>query len=93
MKNGHRMLLILCVFSLIFLIVLSGCVQKEIPPEKYCEKDEDCVPNKRCHPTEVVNQNYQLPPENETGCTQDCRTILDCGRAKPVCRFNQCVIK
>jgi len=84
----------LILFSLQqFYIIFIPNPLKEISSQIYCEKDEDCVPDRLCHPTKVVNKEYALPQENETGCTLDCKTILDCGRAKPVCRFNQCAIR
>lgn len=105
-KMRHKILQnkkLLFVLLLLFIAILFTIHQlhiffipnplKEIPPQIHCEKDEDCVPERLCHPADVVNKKYILPQENETGCTMDCRTILDCGRAKPVCRFNQCIIQ
>ena len=40
MKIQYKILLVIFCVSL-FIVV--GCAKKEIPPEKYCEKDEDCL--------------------------------------------------
>ncbi|MBI2653253.1 hypothetical protein HYX02_00430 [Candidatus Woesearchaeota archaeon] len=80
---------------MITMIFVSACTKinkGSIPPEKYCEKDTDCVPNKCCHAEDVVNIKY-APNCNGVGCTKDCRTILDCRFGTPICRYNQCTIK
>ncbi len=99
-KNLLNIGIILFIVSVLILYILHSSYILYIPnplqkisEKEYCEKDSDCAPERLCHATKVVNKKYVLPLENETGCTLDCETILDCGRAKPVCRYNKCVIQ
>ena len=57
-----------------------------------CFRNDDCVPATCCHPTDVVNTSF-APDCADTMCTMSCETILDCGRAIPVCDNGKCVIQ
>lgn len=79
------------MFLLLGLLVLVvSCTQTNIPPEKQCQVDGDCIPSSCCHSTDAVNKNY--PPDCEgIICTVDCQGgTLDCGQGEIKCLQNQC---
>ncbi|NQV09365.1 hypothetical protein HQ529_05945 [Candidatus Woesearchaeota archaeon] len=83
---------------LVGVLVIGGCVEQSaidfenIPPEKYCKEDSDCVPAQCCHATDVVNKDY-APDCKNIDCTDDCRGPLDCLCGKTICENNECKIK
>lgn len=79
---------------LVLIVLISGCISniKDIPPEKYCEKNSDCVPNKCCHPNKVINKKF-APNCEGTICTTVCSSILDCREWKAICKNNACEVK
>lgn len=95
------MLFILILFFLILItyalhnlyIIYIPNPFEDVSEEEYCEKDSDCAPDQLCHATKAINKKYAPKLGGGTACTLDCVTILDCGRGKPICRFNKCVIQ
>lgn len=87
---GIVMIIILILAGGIFLFKYLN--RGEISNEKYCEKDEDCVPAQCCHATDVVNKKF-APNCGGIFCTQECQSPLDCGCGEPICIDNQCSIK
>ncbi len=84
---------IILFFVVITLIISYLLINRiETPPEKYCEHDNDCKPDKCCHAENVINTKF-APNCTGIGCTKDCRTILDCQFGKPFCVDNVCKIK
>lgn len=72
------------------LFFLISCTTSEIPPEKQCSVDEDCVPAECCHPTDVVNKNY-APDCAGIFCTMDCQGgTLDCQQGEIKCLQGEC---
>ena len=79
------------VIGLVLILFILGCTQVEIPEEKYCTEDEDCVPAQCCHPTECVNIDNK-PDCEGIMCTMECAPdTMDCGQGRCVCRNNMCV--
>lgn len=92
MKKNYKLIVLLFLGVIILLMGYQLINKKEILPEKYCKKDDDCVPSQCCHATKVINKKYASPCTGAM-CTLSCETILDCGVSKPVCKNNQCIIK
>jgi hypothetical protein len=72
--------LLLCILTLLLVISLAGCGQKETPgsaaggttPPKdlaSCKADTDCVPMPACHPMECINQKYASLYKKPDVCT------------------------
>ncbi len=81
-----RMLMVLCMLS---LLLLSAC---SVPVEKACEVDSDCVAAVCCHADDVVNADY-APVCVDILCSASCEPgTLDCGQAVPKCVKNECVL-
>ena len=99
LKN-KKLLVVILLFVIMMVYILHNLYIIYIPnplekisDEEYCEVDADCVPDRLCHATKVINKNYLSQQGNGAACTLDCVTILDCGRGKPVCKFNKCTIQ
>ena len=83
------LLLILVITLLILGLVYRGKTSK-IPEEKFCLRDEDCVPAQCCHPTDCVNEAYK-PRCKGIVCTMECRPgTMDCGQGYCACVENEC---
>lgn len=83
------------VFALVLvLLFLTGCVTNlfEVPGEKYCETDADCVPAACCHPDSCINIE-NAPDCSGIICTMACISVLDCNQGKCVCKDNICSVK
>ncbi|MBI1935599.1 dienelactone hydrolase family protein [Candidatus Woesearchaeota archaeon] len=59
--------------------------------EDYCEKDSDCVPDKCCHPSKLVNKKF-APKCDGAICTAVCSGPLDCRQWKAICKNNVCTV-
>jgi len=89
MKIQYKILLI---FVLVILILTNGCIKKEIPPEKYCKKDTDCVVNDCCSCSdELINRNFiNCTGDNSLCPALACNTLTNKGIAIPKCIKNEC---
>ena len=75
---------------LVFSLLVLSCAPEDIPPEKFCELDDECVPAQCCHPTDAVNKEH-APDCSDTFCTEVCQpNTLDCGQGEIKCIDNQC---
>lgn len=99
LKKGLAILLIcllLIVFAFIVYKQINGYLDgiNKINEDKkiYCEQDSDCVQSTCCHASSCVNIKYA---EKCSGifCTQECKTLLDCGQASCKCIDNKCAVK
>lgn len=82
---------ILVVLILVGVIWISGCTPKEIPPEKYCEKDEDCVINDCCRCSdELINKNFINCTDYPVCPMMTCDTLTGRSIASPKCIKNEC---
>jgi len=59
--------------------------------EDYCENDSDCVPNKCCHPSRLINKKF-APNCDEAICTAVCSGPLDCRKWRYLCHNNTCTV-
>ena len=81
-KKTISLLLILCV------LFTFGCTQ--VPAEKVCKVDADCVPATCCHPTDTVNKEH-APDCSGVACTLSCEpNTLDCGGGEMKCIQGAC---
>lgn len=64
----------------------------DLMEQNVCTVDGDCVADKCCHATGVVNKEF-APDCSDAMCTMSCETVLDCGRGKPVCDGGVCGIE
>ncbi len=63
---------------------------QNIPADKFCNADTDCVPASCCHAKDVVNLEY-APNCERMFCTMNCEPgTLDCGQAEIKCSSHQC---
>lgn len=92
MKKKYKLIIFLLFAVVILTVSYSLFTRTKIPPEKYCEYDDECKPDKCCHAENAINTKF-APNCTGIGCTKDCRTILDCQFGKPVCIDNVCKIK
>ena len=85
------MRLFILLVVLVLAITILGCNQSpDVPAEKYCKTDGDCVAATRCHPTDVVNQENK-PDCSAVSCTMECQSgTLDCGEGQIRCVENEC---
>lgn len=86
MKNALVLLLMGC-------LLFVSCTQtnlNNVPENKLCQKDGDCVPAACCHASDAVNlQN--APNCKGMMCTMDCAPkTLDCGQGEIKCVENEC---
>ncbi len=90
------------LFALVLLIILLfgiGCTQttsnnsdSNIPDNKQCIQDSDCVPDACCHAKSAVNSQY-APNCKDISCTMSCEPeTFDCGQGKVECVEGQCVV-
>ena len=57
-----------------------------------CNQDSDCVPASCCHSESCVN-SQKKPSCDKVFCTQECSSILDCGKGKCLCVNNKCEVE
>lgn len=77
---------------LFLLLLVAACTTPpaEIPAEKQCAVDSDCVPAQCCHPKDAVNKNY-APNCQGLLCTQECvPNTIDCGQGEIKCVERMC---
>lgn len=73
---------------LALILFLVSCTQ--IPPEKKCSADSDCVPSACCHAKDAVNKE-SAPNCQGMLCTAVCEPgTLDCGQGEIKCVGQQC---
>ncbi|MBI2666498.1 hypothetical protein HYX13_02705 [Candidatus Woesearchaeota archaeon] len=90
MKNDLRMVGLFLVVSFI-LVSCNPSLSSQIPAEKQCVFDSDCVPAGCCHPADAVNKDF-APDCSETFCTMECApNTLDCGQGEVKCVDKRCV--
>jgi|SRR3989344_7703602 len=85
---------------MIFISGIVGCAQQEdflekrIPLERYCKLNEDCIPNKCCHPTYLVNKKYGHVCNESVFCSIaiEDKTRMDVEKWEPACRSNICEV-
>ncbi len=88
---------ILLAFFLVFIAVAGSFLILFIKnssfgeSKKSCFVDDDCVPAQCCHPTDVVNRLY-APDCKDVICTTVCKGPIDCGKGRPACINEKCVI-
>lgn len=76
----------------LLLLLLAACTAPptEIPAEKQCALDSDCLPAQCCHPKDTVNQNH-APNCQGLLCTQECvPNTIDCGQGEIKCMQGEC---
>jgi len=62
----------------------------DIPLEKQCQVDADCVKDACCHASGAVNKDY-APDCADVLCTLSCEAnTLDCGQGKISCVKGEC---
>ena len=72
------------------LVLLVSCA-KEVPSNKICSIESDCVPATCCHPKEAVNL-ANAPDCKGTMCTFNCEPeTLDCGQGEIKCVNQECI--
>jgi hypothetical protein len=77
------LVMLLCMF-------LVSCTPQDVPLEKLCQVDADCVAAQCCHPTDVVNKE-NAPDCEDVACTLSCEeNTLDCGQGEIKCIANVC---
>ena len=80
------------VLFLILVLFLVSCTTREIPVEKQCLADGDCVPATCCHATDAVNKDY-APDCAGIFCTQVCEPgTIDCGQGEVGCVDGECQV-
>lgn len=78
------------LFLTALVLILSACQVNQVPAEKQCVTDDDCVAASCCHPTEAVNVDY-APDCEGVFCTQECVPgTLDCGQGEIRCVSGEC---
>lgn len=88
MSYQHYLLLGIIV-GLLFLAACASPV-RDIPTDKQCRQDSDCVPSRCCHPDDTVNQDY-APDCKGLLCTQECvPDTLDCEQGEIKCVDGEC---
>lgn len=103
MKIDYKIFLIVV---LIGVVLVSGCVKEEIPPEKYCENDDDCLTScnspsgfaglgSDCYNADYVKNKWK----NKEGYINSPIDDVCCGcddATNPfrcVCKKNMCITK
>lgn len=80
---------IIIVTFIICNIFLLACTA-EIPDNKKCQVDDDCVPNKCCGADDGVNKDHG-PDCKGTFCTQSCTPgTIDCQQGEIKCVKESC---
>lgn len=71
------------------MMLLVSCAE-EIPVEKQCSADDDCVAATCCHPSDAVNVD-NAPICKGKLCSQECREgTIDCGQGTIACVEGEC---
>ena len=82
---------VLGVCLVLISILLVSCAS-EIPAEKQCSVDEDCVRATCCHASDVVNKEFG-PDCAGMICTADCVPgTLDCQQGEIKCLSGECSV-
>jgi len=77
------------VMMMFACLALVSCTSN-IPLEKQCSVDSDCVPAVCCHADDAVNGQY-APDCSDVLCSQSCEPdTLDCGQGEIRCIDNTC---
>lgn len=72
-------------------IVLVSC-SSQVPNNKQCMVDEDCVPSICCHAQDAVNK-ANAPDCSATLCSLDCEAeTIDCGQGGIACIEGACTV-
>lgn len=88
MKMKYALMLLL-VMS---LLLVSCAAPSNVPANKLCEADSDCVPASCCHAQEAVNLD-NAPNCKGMLCTMECvPKTLDCGQGEVKCVKNECTV-
>ena len=83
--------LLILVF-IAFLLVSCSDGSSNIPEDKRCSVDSDCVKATCCHAAETVNIEFGLDCGKQM-CTQECvPATLDCGQGEIKCVDGSCTI-
>ena len=91
MKNILVAILLVGVLLLVSACSVGNSEVKNIPLEKQCQTDTDCVRDACCHANSAVNKNY-APECGGLLCTQSCEpNTLDCGQGKIACVKGECL--
>jgi hypothetical protein len=78
-------------FAVLFLAACSQVPAQDIPSEKFCEVDTDCVADSCCHADGAVNKE-NAPECIGVLCSLSCEpNTLDCGQGSVRCVENECV--
>jgi len=78
------------LFLTVLVLTLSACQVSQVPVEKRCVTDDDCVAASCCHASEAVNIEY-APDCEDVFCTQECvPETLDCGQGIIRCVDGEC---
>ena len=81
-------------FLLVMIVVLFlvSCATNEVPENKLCSSDSDCVPASYCHANESVNSKFAPKCEGML-CTMECvPETLDCGQGEVKCVEKECKV-
>lgn len=74
----------------LLLLLLAACAPQQIPAEKQCTQDSDCLPSTCCHPNDAVNKDF-TPNCKGILCTQECVPgTIDCGQGEIKCGNGRC---
>ncbi len=86
---------IILILIIITIVIYQLYLVKEVPPEKYCEMDTDCVPNKCCHPTELINMKYAPVCDEDNFCSIAIEDVtkMDTKSWKPLCQRGICEVQ
>lgn len=87
MKKTHIFMLLT-----ISLFLFLGCKPEvNIPKEKSCNTDADCVAASCCHADSCVNAEF-APDCEGLMCTLECKPgTMDCGQGGCLCQNNGCI--
>ena len=78
------------LFVLLVLTIFLVACSSEVPKEKQCKVDVDCVPNKCCGATDGVNVDSGPDCEGIL-CAAVCNPdTIDCGNGQIKCVDNAC---
>jgi hypothetical protein len=85
-----RLFLVLLLGLFLVMFTFMGC--KEVPVEKQCSVDEDCVKDVCCHASDAVNVIYG-PDCSGIFCTSVCAEgTTDCGQGELKCKRGECQV-
>lgn len=78
------------VLLLIALLIFIISCSEDIPSDKQCTSDDDCVAATCCHANDSVNKDH-APDCSTSICTLNCAPdTLDCAQGEIKCVDNQC---